>query len=370
MSETKMSKKKKTAVICAVVAAVIIAAAAVIGGSYLTEKNRFEKAQSQISVTEKTVELDGEAHELKVEDLISDGTTGTSVAFADGSASITADKVKSEEYKISVDVTANKLWSKFKSFSVTGSAAVVDTTAPEFTESVDEIKITEGDDVDVKSKFKATDLSGDVTIALDGSVDNAKVGTQTLKVTATDVNGNKAEKEVKVTVEEKQTETAATASSASASSSSGKKSSGGSSSGSSSSGSSSSGSSKSTGSSGSSGSSSSGGSSSGSSKSSGSSSSGSSKSQTKNVTPAEVQAEVNAYIRSKGVTVNSSLTPSSASWSGQISRTQEALNKGNTLRHCKEYVDLDISDVQSSNGKPPQCMYCYYDSDSFYILFI
>lgn len=82
----------------------------------------------------------------------------------------------------------------------------------------------------------------------------------------------------------------------------------------------------------------------------------------KNVTPQEVQKQVNDYIKSKGVILNPSMTPDNSSWSGQITRLQEDLNNGTTLRICKECVDLDILDGAKE-------MYCYYDSDSFYILF-
>lgn len=89
------------------------------------------------------------------------------------------------------------------------------------------------------------------------------------------------------------------------------------------------------------------------------------KTTVKNVTPKEVQNKVNAYIKSKGITVNASMTPSNTSWSGQISRTQERLNSGRTLQVCKEYVDGDLADWTQGM----QAMYCYYDNDSFYILF-
>ncbi|MDE5985377.1 MAG: hypothetical protein K2H13_09005 [Eubacterium sp.] len=85
----------------------------------------------------------------------------------------------------------------------------------------------------------------------------------------------------------------------------------------------------------------------------------------KNVSASEVQAQVNSYIRSKGYTVDSSLRPDNAGWSGKISRTQEALNNGRTLQLCKEYVDIEIS-----NGYDGMTLYCYYDNSSFYILYL
>lgn len=89
----------------------------------------------------------------------------------------------------------------------------------------------------------------------------------------------------------------------------------------------------------------------------------------KNVSAKEVQNEVNNYIKSKGITLDSSMTPSNASWSGQIAGTQEDLNNGYSLKTCKSYADLDISDYKSSNGCNPLAMYCYYDGSDFYILY-
>ena len=88
----------------------------------------------------------------------------------------------------------------------------------------------------------------------------------------------------------------------------------------------------------------------------------------KNVTAKEVQQQVNAYIKNKGIPVNAtsigiSMNPSNSGWSGQISRRQDALNNGRTLQLCKEYVDMEIADGA-------EYLYCYYDSDSFYILYL
>lgn len=85
----------------------------------------------------------------------------------------------------------------------------------------------------------------------------------------------------------------------------------------------------------------------------------------KNVTAKEVQNQVNSYIRSRGITVDSSLRPNNAGWSGQISKTQDALNNGRTLQLCKEYVEIEIS-----NGYSGMSLYCYYDDTSFYILYL
>lgn len=85
----------------------------------------------------------------------------------------------------------------------------------------------------------------------------------------------------------------------------------------------------------------------------------------KNVTAAEVQSQVNAYIRSKGYTVDTSLRPNNSGWSGEISGLQEDLNNGDTLRNCKGYVDIEIA-----NGYPGMALYCYYQGNDFYILYL
>lgn len=92
------------------------------------------------------------------------------------------------------------------------------------------------------------------------------------------------------------------------------------------------------------------------------------KTTVKNVTPKEVQNKVNAYIKSKGIPVNAksigiSMTPDNSGWSQRISRTQESLNEGYTLRTCKWQVDREIA-------QGVDYMYCYYDSNWFYILYL
>ncbi len=85
----------------------------------------------------------------------------------------------------------------------------------------------------------------------------------------------------------------------------------------------------------------------------------------KNVTAKEVQNQVNSYIRNKGITVDSSLRPNNAGWSGKIAGEQEDLNNGYTLRTCKDYVDNEIS-----NGYSGMTLYCYYNNADFYILYL
>ncbi len=83
----------------------------------------------------------------------------------------------------------------------------------------------------------------------------------------------------------------------------------------------------------------------------------------KNVSPKDVQKQVNAYIKSKGIPVDASRTPNNSGWSTRIARPQEDLNNGHLLKTCKGWVDLEIADGVDK-------MYCYYDSDWFYILYV
>lgn len=87
------------------------------------------------------------------------------------------------------------------------------------------------------------------------------------------------------------------------------------------------------------------------------------KKSTKNVTPSEICSKTNAYIRSKGGNIDTSLRPNASSWDGQITDRKEHMNDGTTLRLCKEYADLAISEGAVR-------LYCYYDGDAFYILFM
>lgn len=87
------------------------------------------------------------------------------------------------------------------------------------------------------------------------------------------------------------------------------------------------------------------------------------KKPTKNVTPSEICSQANAYIRSRGKNVDTSLRPNASSWRGQIGNRQSSMNSGTTLRLCKEYTDLAISEDAVR-------LYCYYDGNDFYILYM
>lgn len=85
------------------------------------------------------------------------------------------------------------------------------------------------------------------------------------------------------------------------------------------------------------------------------------KKSTKNVTPSEICSKTNAYIRSKGGNIDTSLRPNASSWDGQIDDAQDFMNSGSCLRTCKEYADLALREGAVD-------LYCYYDGSAFYIL--
>lgn len=87
----------------------------------------------------------------------------------------------------------------------------------------------------------------------------------------------------------------------------------------------------------------------------------------KNVSAKDVQVQVNAYIKSKGITVDSSLNPSNSGWSGAISAMQKQLNDGMSLKSCKNYVDMEIASMGTNIS-----LYCYHDSSDefFYICYM
>lgn len=92
----------------------------------------------------------------------------------------------------------------------------------------------------------------------------------------------------------------------------------------------------------------------------------------KNISAKDVQAQVNSYIKSKGVNLDSSLTPKNAGWYPPVSAYQSELNSGWALKDCKGWVDELINQLGTDN----LYLYCYYDgvsgsdSHTFYILYM
>lgn len=85
----------------------------------------------------------------------------------------------------------------------------------------------------------------------------------------------------------------------------------------------------------------------------------------KNVSAKDVQAQVNSYIRSKGITVDSSLNPWNSGWTFDYGANQNSLNDGQILKNCKGAVDREISNMGTDIS-----MYCYLDGNDFYICYM
>lgn len=151
------------------------------------------------------IELDNQAHTVSTYDFIgNDSKDKLNAQFDNESTSteIMADSVCTADKTITVKYKNGALCKTQKSVKIN----VIDTTPPEFTETIDSITVNKGEEIDIASKFKATDLSGDVEIKTENTVDVNTVGEQVINVSATDKNGNVNKAEVKITVIEKKEE--------------------------------------------------------------------------------------------------------------------------------------------------------------------
>lgn len=147
------------------------------------------------------IELDNQAHTVSTYDFIGNENKDKLNAQFDNkstSTEIMADSVCSADKTITVKYKNGALCKIQKSAKIN----VIDTTPPEFTETIDSITVNKGEEIDIASKFKATDLSGEVEIKAENTVDVNTVGTQTVNIFATDQNGNVAQTEVNVVVNE------------------------------------------------------------------------------------------------------------------------------------------------------------------------
>lgn len=349
--------KKNTKIAIAICAAIVIILAAVFGGIAIHDKNIIKTAKENLSVNNITLELQKSDVTVTVDNVLNTNSVDCTVLFSNNAGSVEINAAEVNEYTEQLTVSLLKPILFNEEIKLDVKISVKDTTPPEFTESVEEIRLTEGEEINILENFKAEDLSGDVQLTAT-EIDNTKVGEQTVAVTATDKNNNSATKDVKIIIEAKPEATTVANNSNGNTNTGAKNSNKGSASNNSSSKSSDRSSSTS----------SSGGSSGGSSESS-SSSSGNSDNQpeVKNVSPKDVQSKVNAYIRSKGITVDSSMTSGNASWTGEVWASQERLNNGKALKDGKSEVDYIIKMC----GKDTIIsMYCYFDgNDTFYILY-
>lgn len=151
------------------------------------------------------IELDNQAHTVSTYDFIGNESKDKLNARFDNestSTEIMADSVCSADKTITVKYKNGALCKTQKNVKIN----IIDTTPPEFTETIDSITVNKGEEIDIASKFKATDLSGDVEIKTEKTVDVNTVGEQVINVSATDKNGNVNKAEVKITVIEKKEE--------------------------------------------------------------------------------------------------------------------------------------------------------------------
>ena len=147
------------------------------------------------------IELDNQTHTVSTYDFIGNENKDKLNAQFDNestSTEIMADSVCTADKTITVKYKNGALCKTQKNVKIN----VIDTTPPEFTEKVDSITINKGEEIDIASKFKATDLSGEVEIKAENTVDVNTVGTQTVNIFATDENGNVAQTEVNIVVNE------------------------------------------------------------------------------------------------------------------------------------------------------------------------
>lgn len=151
------------------------------------------------------IELDNQAHTVSTYDFIGNESKDKLNALFDNestSTEIMADSVCTADKTITVKYKNGALCKTQKNVKIN----IIDTTPPEFTETIDSITVNKGEEIDIASKFKATDLSGDVEIKAENTVDVNTIGEQVVNVSATDKNGNINKAEVKITVIEKEEE--------------------------------------------------------------------------------------------------------------------------------------------------------------------
>lgn len=186
-----ISKKNK------IIAGVVIAGLVVAGGAFAIVKSN----SSDLKLKDKEVEVEyGKAVSTNPEDYLD------------------LEKVKDKEaYLKDVTVTKDTKLEKGKKYEALGDYEVVikdkedeatvkvtvkDTTKPKFNK-VDKIETFKGEKINYKKFIKAKDLQK-VKLAFDDKeVKLSKTGKYVLKVTATDLSDNKAEKEIKVIVKAK-----------------------------------------------------------------------------------------------------------------------------------------------------------------------
>lgn len=196
-----MSKKTKIIIGAASITAILLIVVIGLIVGYSVQRNTL----NLIYTKDINIELDNQAHTVSTYDFIGNENKDKLNAQFDNkstSTEIMADSVCTADKTITVKYKNGALCKIQKSVKIN----VIDTTPPEFTETIDSITVNKGEEIDIASKFKATDLSGNVEIKTENTVDVNTVGEQVINVSATDKNGNVNKAEVKITVIEKKEE--------------------------------------------------------------------------------------------------------------------------------------------------------------------
>lgn len=198
-----MTKKTKIIIGAASITAILLIVVIGLIVGYSIQRNTL----NLIYTKDINIELDNQAHTVSTYDFIgNDSKDKLNARFDNESTSteIMADSVCTADKTITVKYKNGALCKTQKSVKIN----IIDTTPPEFTETINSITVNKGEEIDIASKFKATDLSGDVEIKTENTVDVNTVGEQVINVSATDKNGNVNKAEVKITVIEKKEEQA------------------------------------------------------------------------------------------------------------------------------------------------------------------
>lgn len=196
-----MTKKTKIIIGAASITAILLIVVIGLIVGYSIQRNTL----NLIYTKDINIELDNQAHTVSTYDFIgNDSKDKLNARFDNESTSteIMADSVCTADKTITVKYKNGALCKTQKSVKIN----IIDTTPPEFTETINSITVNKGEEIDIASKFKATDLSGDVEIKTENTVDVNTVGEQVINVSATDKNGNVNKAEVKITVIEKKEE--------------------------------------------------------------------------------------------------------------------------------------------------------------------
>lgn len=196
-----MTKKTKIIIGAASITAILLIVVIGLIVGYSIQRNTL----NLIYTKDINIELDNQAHTVSTYDFIGNENKDKLNAQFDNestSTEIMADNVCTADKTITVKYKNSALCKIQKSVKIN----VIDTTPPEFTETIDSITVNKGEEIDIASKFKATDLSGEVEIKAENTVDVNTVGDQVINVSATDKNGNVNKAEVKITVIEKKEE--------------------------------------------------------------------------------------------------------------------------------------------------------------------